>query len=341
MASQDRATSTGLIESLLQEGSRFSFFQALYLLEKYLYKPEKKRHSSEVDEKTIRLTSSLSMGFPASDIVKIEKIQQEDTTFFEVETSFLGLCGSSSPLPAFYTEDILWDDQAQTYVKGFLDLFHHRLLSLFYKSWCKYRFHIQYKPGGTDNFSKMMLALSGLNLTNFDKKDISLSAVGFLRFAGLLTQRPKSSTALKNILKSFFSGAAIQIKEFVGKWFEIIPEQKNSLGVANCQLGRSVTLGSRVFDRAGNFRVVIYPDTFAVFLQFLPGEQYYNELREITRMFSPSNLDFDMELKFPPEGVKRIPLKSDKKTRLGFTSWLGELKSGGSVIFSPKKRVAQ
>jgi type VI secretion system protein ImpH len=341
MASQDRETSTGLIESLLQEGSRFSFFQALYLLEKYLYKPKKERHSSEVDEKAIRLTSSMSMGFPASDIVSIEKVQEGDKTSYAIETSFLGLYGASSPLPAFYTEEILWNEKAQTYVKGFLDLFHHRLLSLFYKSWCKYRFHIQYKPGGKDNFSEMMLALSGLNLINFDKKDISLSSVGFLKFTGLLTQRPKSSSALKNVLKSFFSGAVIQIKEFIGKWFEIIPEQRNSLGVANCRLGKSLTLGSRVFDRAGNFRVVVYPDTFAVFLKFLPGEENYKELQEITRMFCPGILDFDMELKFPPKGVDRIPLKSDRKTRLGFTSWLGELRGEESVIFSPQERFAQ
>lgn len=339
MARQDRTANPDLIESLVKEGSSFSFFQAIYLLECHICKSLKE--GAKVDEKAIKLLPSISMGFPASDIVKIDQVGPEDNPSFEVETSFLGLYGSSSPLPAFYTEDLLWNDQAKTNVKGFLDLFHHRLLSLLYKCWCKNRFHIQFKSGGTDKFSEMMLALSGLNLTRLEKKDTSLSPVWFLKFSGLLTQRPKSSSTLKNILRSFFADVAIQIKEFVGKWDNIIPEQKNSLGKRNCRLGTDLSLGERVFNCTGSFRVVVYPETFKVYVSFLPEGKFFKQLLEIITLFSPSNLTFDIELKFPPGDVARLPLQYDKEVRLGFTSLLGEIKAGSSIIFSQIERFVQ
>ena len=45
---------------------------------------------------------------------------------------------------------------------SFLDIFHHRLISLFYLAWKKHRFPENYLPGAQDRLSQYLLSLIGL-----------------------------------------------------------------------------------------------------------------------------------------------------------------------------------
>lgn len=111
-------------------------------------------------------------------------------------TTFLGLYGTTSPLPPFYTEDLIAQEEGEEVVRSFLDLFHHRLLSLFYRSWVKYRYHIQFEPSGEDPFSQRMLAFLGLGAKEVAEKT-GLPVSRLLRYAGLFSQRPRSASALE------------------------------------------------------------------------------------------------------------------------------------------------
>ena len=49
-------------------------------------------------------------------------------------------------------------------LRDFLDIFNHRMISLFYRAWEKYRFPVAYERGGrrTDRFTGYLLDLIGL-----------------------------------------------------------------------------------------------------------------------------------------------------------------------------------
>ena len=96
----------------------------------------------------MRFRPLLSFAFPATDVERVERVGDGDGTRppYRVTVNFLGLYGESSPLPAFLTEELMADDPEDSPRRDFLDLFHHRLVSLFYRCWQKYRHQVQYRP---------------------------------------------------------------------------------------------------------------------------------------------------------------------------------------------------
>ena len=60
----------------------------------------------------------------------------------------MGLYGPSSPLPNHYTEDVLWASADEDAARSFLDLFNHRLISLVFRAWEKYRQPFRFAQSG-------------------------------------------------------------------------------------------------------------------------------------------------------------------------------------------------
>src|SRR5882762_10124157 len=134
-----------LKNSLLSEGHRFSFFQAARLL---------KRLQGE----DLRIRPELSFGFPSADVSSIE--QRPDQKGYRLTATFLGLYGVSSPLPAFYTEELLRDESGAA--RDFLDIVHQRLYALLLAGWQKYRLFFQLEEAKDPAPLDMLLALCGL-----------------------------------------------------------------------------------------------------------------------------------------------------------------------------------
>lgn len=340
MAVEDRETDPPLIQRLLEKSSLFSFFQAIYILERYvssIKKTEPLGHQGPVESEAIRFKADPSLAFPLSDIVAIERADENSiyAPLFYVTTSFLGLYGPSSPLPDFYTEDILQEDSEESYVKDFLDVFHHRLLSLFYRAWLKYRYYIQFASGGEDEFSQRVFSLIGMGTRELTER-LHIPPVRLLRYAGLFTQQSRSATALEGFLSDYFGGFPVHIEECVGRWVKIEKEDQISLGVQSNQLGKDTVIGKMMFDKGGKFRISIKLMKFHDFVKFLPDGDCYQALIEITRLFLHAPLEFEEELILPGSEVPSLSLASSGGQRLGWTSWLVSKKTEDivSVVFN-------
>lgn len=333
MADENREAIPVLIQRLMKESHHFSFFQAIFLIELYRSSIGKIVHIGDngpASAECIRFKPEASLAFPISDIDSIVKIDDYQNAFrFQITTTFLGLYGSDSPLPDFYTEDIIQSDPDQTNIQDFLDIFHHRIVSLFYRCWLKYRYYLQFQSDGKDDFSRRVFSLIGMGTSGITE-NLKIPPIRLLKYVGLFMQKNRSASGLKSLLSDYFGGIPVHIEQCIGRWVKINQVDISVLG-KDTQLGVTTTIGSRVFDRSGKFRITLELSTFAEFKRFLPNGDHFHSLKEVTSAFLPYPLDYEIELILPGSEVPSMSMSSEFAPQLGWTGWLTSEKPTESI----------
>ncbi len=320
-----------LAETLWASPYQFSFFQAIRLLERIFPDRTPVGKDQGPGSEVVRFRTQVSFNFPASQIHELRPIESPadgQTTDLkkqghEMIVSFFGLTGPMGVLPYPYTE-LLIDQlrKKETALWSFFDLFNHRLLSLFYRAWEKYRFPVAFERGGQDEFTECLFDVVGLGPQSLRQRQI-FPDLGVLFYGGLMAQRPHSAMALQQILTDFFK-VRFTIHQFSGQWIKLEPSTLTRLGSANSDLGISTIAGSRVWDVQSKFQVQIGPLTLREFLTFLPIGPAFRPTIELTRLFVGLEFDFDIRLLLKPEEVPVTILttRARRKPLLGWTSWL-------------------
>lgn len=322
MADSARRADHPLKTALHKEGPQFSFFQAVRLLQQVRPDAPRVGYQGPPGKESVRLRPSLHLGFATSDVESIREVPGAGgSSRYEITTNFLGLYGSVSPLPIYYTEDLL-SQEDESLQREFLDLFHHRLLSLFYRAWEKYRFAIQYAGTTDDYFSRRLLTLLGLD-PETRTADHPVPTFRYLGLAGLLTQIPHSAASLRALLEDYFGDIPVQVHSCVGRHLPIPVDQLNRLGVENSTLGRDLSLGERVYDRACTFRVAMGPMELDEFMSFLPRGDRTAQLHELVDHFNGDGLDYEVEISIRREAIPPLQLSS-RTALLGWSTWLGQ-----------------
>jgi type VI secretion system protein ImpH len=239
------------------------------------------------------------------------------------------LTGPLGVLPRHYTELLIERTRRKdTTLRDFLDLFNHRLISLFYRAWEKYRFPIGYERAvaqqhGYDDFSLNIFDLIGMG-TKGMRGRLEVGDEALLFYAGLLGQRPHSASALTGILHDFFA-IPVEVRQFIGQWLYLSKENRTSLGgEVNNGLGVNAIAGSRVWDQQARFRLCLGPLTFREFHRFLPASPTFRLLVQFARYIAGQEFDFDVQLILKAEEVPRSQLGAagERAPRLGWTTWL-------------------
>lgn len=317
-----------LIQALLKEGFRFSFFQAVRLLQHAAPGAAPLGHQGPVEKEAIRFKPVLDLSFASSDVAAITAVDQPDgSKRYEIATTFLSIYGAVSPLPTYFTEELM-SQEDESLQKEFLDLFHHRAISLFYRVWEKYRYTARFSSDGSDYFSKRFQMLLGIDRLPAGHH---VSAVRMMGLSGLLTQVPRSAASLRSILSDYFEGVPVRIDSCVGRWLPIPEDQRNRLALSNTRLGKDLSLGERVYDRSCTFRVALGPLELEDFMAFLPGGDKMPELRELTDLVNGDGLDYEVELRLREDQIPPLQL-SGPTARLGWCSWLGSRGAADSRI---------
>ncbi|MEX2584195.1 MAG: type VI secretion system baseplate subunit TssG [Gemmatimonadota bacterium] len=343
MARTRRRTDPPLIRRLLREPFRFDFFQAVRLMEWIQPNREGVGSGMAPGREAVRFRATSSLAFPASDIVEIAPPRAEGDVP-EMTVSFLGLAGTNGPLPRPFTELVLERTaRKDPGMRDFLDIFHHRLISLVYRVRKKARVALHAASPEKAEVADRMFALTGLGTLGLrDRLDAEDRAL--LRYTALLAQRPRSMHGLERLLGDYFS-VPIVGKPFVGQWLELEPDQRTALGGGgmNAVLGESAVLGGRVWDQQGKFEVVVGPLTLREFVGFLPGADRLPKLTALTRFYVGPDLEFDVRLKLAEGEVPGTRLGALPGPRLGWTSWLRTQEYDGEpevVIRNPEAVVA-
>ncbi len=332
MAGEERAAVSALTNELLRHPRQFSYYQIVRLLERSTRGCAAVGYDGPVERECVRLRPNPSMGFASADVHGLERLSWPDSvtgeprTIYRVTVNFLGLYGAGSPLPAFYTEDIvMYDEEADTR-RDFFDLFHHRYLSFLYRSWEKYRYFLRYRTGASDCFSQWMrglISLQGRTSEGPGNEAAVENPERLLSSIGLLLLHSRSAATLAKILVHYFDGLPIRIEQFVPREVVIEDSQHALLGRANSTLGIDCSPGETVPDISGKFRICIGPLDFTSFRGLLPDAAGYRKLRKVVPYLLRNQLDYDLALTLRSAEVPPLDLAPDCPARLGWSSWLG------------------
>jgi type VI secretion system protein ImpH len=328
-----------MIRELLDHPRRFTFFQCVRLLER-LTGGEMLGGQNLPRQETIRLRAHASLGFPPWDIEEVATQPnpwERPPLRYLVTVTFLGLYGPASPLPTTYTDLIIRpqedeDPEDRDRVRDFMDIFNHRMMSLLYRIFQKYRYHLTYEPGAGDTFSQYMLSLIGRGTRGMPGQR-PIHPERMIRYAGLLTQNPRGAASLEGLLRDFLL-VPVRIQQCMGRWLRV--EDRNEMGGAFCRLGQDMIVGASVYDRTGKFRISVGPVGLAEFGRFLPTGELMAQLRELVRLYLIDHLEFDLEVWLRGDEVPLMTLGGEgaAPAMLGWTSWaLTESGPDRAVVF--------
>jgi type VI secretion system protein ImpH len=307
--------------SIFDEGCKFSFFQAVRVLERLHRDREPLGRDALPGREVVRLGARVSLEFPASEIQQVTRGGEASQPLMTV--NFMGLTGPSGELPRHYTELLLnrLSNKDHT-LREFLDLFNHRLISFFYRAWEKYRFPVAFERGGQDEFSQYLYDLIGMGTRGLRGR-LAVYDIALLFYSGLFAQHPRSASALQGILRDYYQ-VPCAIEQFVGRWVPLGHENETLLAIQNSRLGRNAVLGSHIWDRQSKFRVMLGPLSIRRFRDLLPCGSGFRGLTQLIRLFAGEEYEFDIRLRLRADDVPACRLRSDggPGAHLGWSSWL-------------------
>lgn len=304
-----------VLERLSAEGWRFDFFQAVRLLEQIFPRTTERRDTSSARLDRIQIRPDDALTFPATDVRRIQVDDEGEGV--QIDVTFMGLYGISSPLPPYFSEPITSQPETSSALRGFLDIFSHRLHSLFYRAWKKYRPEASYREDGLDGHSRRFSTLTGLGQSQAtsDAPERLLRA-----FAGRLLPRARNAEGLSALVSAAVSLPATVV-ENVPRWVPM-RQRPQVGGSGGMQLGRSATIGQRLLDVMGKLRVSLGPMDATEYEALLPGGTKAAMLGSLIRTYVAGYLDYDVELRLNPGALQPTRL-SDSSSRLGYTACLG------------------
>jgi type VI secretion system protein ImpH len=314
-----------LVRKAARQAHEFDFFQLLHVIEQREPSLAQIGKQGPAAREPVRLRPVLHLGFPPGDIAGAEWIEDggyETGGRLRITSTFLGLYGARSPAATHFTEALLRETEEDVRVREFLDLFHHRILSLLYRVWKKYRYYVVFQSSGQDPISMVVRGLLGIATADLDSR-LGVHPVRLFRYAGLLSQRPRSAAGLIGQLSDYFEGVDFDVEQCVGRWLRIEDSERNVMGQRKCSLGRDFLLGERIYDSSGKFRVKVGPVGFDDYTRFLPSGDAARDLANLCRFYCVDRLDFDLEVTLRGAEVPQTPLAGEGMLgRLSWTSWL-------------------
>ncbi len=323
MDSENRtpADAVALSRALEREPYQFDFFQALRRLEcSYRDRPRLGRSLRAADD-PIRLAQQPSMAFAPSTLAAFEPGKEGRPARLEVNC--FGLLGPNGPLPLHLTEyarDRLRHAHDPTFVR-FLDVFHHRLLSLFYRAWADAQPTVHFDRPDSDRFALYVGSLFGLGMASLRDRD-AMPDLAKLHYAGRLACQTRHAEGLEAMLADFFK-LPVTIEPFVAHWLELPVDCHCRLGESpeTGTLGVTTVIGARVWDCQHKFRIRFGPLSLADYQRLLPGGISLERLAAIVRNYVGDELRWDLHLLLRKAEAPPLTLGA-KTAQLGWTTWL-------------------
>ena len=297
----------------------FEFFEAMRRLE--CAYPDRPRlgHSTKPADDPVRLAHAATLEFAPRGIERFERGAAGSPG--KLHGLFLGLFGPNGPLPLHLTEHAVERQRnaKDTSLVAFADIFHHRMLSLFYRAWADARPTVQLDRPDEDRFRTYVGALIGMAAPQLEGRD-ALPDRYKRFFAGRLVPQARNAEGLRSFLAHYF-GVPVAVLEFMTGWMQLPRDAHLRMGIAVASLGRDATLGAHVRGAQQRFRLRIGPLPLDEFKRFLPGGDALAELVAAVKLYVGGEKRWDVQIVLMKEEVPATHL--GQMGRMGFSTWMG------------------
>ena len=345
MGTKGGSESNRLIDLIKNRPDELEFDQLVRLIEKmYSFRKPIGFQDTKYSEESIHFKENLGFSFLGADVVELRGLTEDTTEIAELHASqdaiefhqaFFGFLGREGVLPHHYTEKAIKEVQSKNSESiEFVEIFQHRLLSLFFRAWKKYHFISLYetavlardqnlKSFPYDTFTKRIFNLIGLGEHSFREK-LKINPDFLLYFSGAFASRSRNSSMLQKIIVAY-TGLNTEIIPFIGRWLYLPEPEQSRIGKrrgSNQRIGTThgnMIIGKKIWDAQSLFRVRLGPMSLNDFYRFSPDTEEYRILCRIIRFYVSSETDFEIQLVLKRDEVPGFKIG---KTRVGYDSWV-------------------
>lgn len=320
MSSLDLNAPARPLAELQSQPHGYSLFASLRLLEQVFADRPRLGEARKAADDPVRLGQAPHLSFAPCDVAQLENA---DDGTLRLEQFAFGLFGPNGALPLHLTE-LAYERRRHkddATIVDFLNLFQHRLISLFYRAWAESEPAVSLDRPDTDRFRTYIGALIGMAPESARDAGAAPDYAQLCR-AGLFAAQPRSAEGLEAVLADHF-GIDVEVRQFIGSWMEIPDDLRCRLGRREAAtLGGNATLGAATWQCQHKFEIVLGPLPHAVFQNFLPGAPGLAELRSLLRLYTNDEWEWQVRLLLREVDIPGARL--DGMSPLGWTSWLGE-----------------
>ncbi len=320
MASEIRNPTYALDLGFLENPAGLSFYQAARRVECAASDKPRLGYASRSADDPIQFCQEPSLGFALAALQRYAPPKKSGKPRLMV--NFFGLLGPNGPMPLHITEyvhnrELNHDDHT---LARFLDIFNHRMISLFYRAWACNRQTVSYDRPMEDRFSDYIGSLFGIGQNSCRDRD-EVPDMAKLHFSGHLACQTRHAAGLCAILQDFF-GIKVSIKEFIGQWITFPEKYRCRLGQSpdNATVGVNAVVGSQTWDCQQKFRIRLGPMSLKDYERMLPGGKSFARLKAWVRNYVGDALGWEVQFVLKAGEVPAVRL--GETGCLGWTTWL-------------------
>lgn len=285
----------------------------------------------------IRTKPALTLGFNANDVASIkcyslnkpvesidnrvhfyaeisssellEEASYGDGVLVDIEVNFLGLFGSSSPLPVYYTERLIKDVSDDNFsTVDFVSMINEVIYHQYLLANRKYRIFNRIVESQDERLVERIMMFAGMSLPVIRKAHSNPYI--FFPYLGIFSMMPRSTEGLQTILRREVN-KNITVSEYTIQTVDIPAEQLNKLGVACSTLGEDCYLGTKVRTADVAITVNIVCRTISEYERIVTGGDIYQRIKEILRAYMIDRIDVIINVSYEVSERDNIKLGNE------------------------------
>jgi type VI secretion system protein ImpH len=292
----------------------------------------------------VRFRSQIRPVFPKSDVSDAEEPVDGGPARLTVEFMGAATPASWGSLPRRYAEELVRLVRDKNYaLRDFIDLFNHRMISLFYRARERSVPTLALDRGRDNSFEHAIWGVLGIATPGLAGR-LPLDDRMLAGRAGLLAMRPLGASALEGVIRSVFS-VPVSIEQFVSGTYAIEADDRNLLGRQNSELGTDLYMGGELSLVQSKFRVRVGPLDGVAYEEMLPHRSGFRKIMDLIHFAVGEGFDYELQLVLRAEDAPAMTIGEPAATapRLGWSSWLRTepaTEPADDLIFEPASDLA-